>query len=342
MFPGILSGISRREITEKQAFFLTFAALVKTRKVAQEVKIFSGSATKYLAEKIAAAYGQPLGHSVLHKFSDGEFQTSLEETVRGATVFVIQSTFPPTDNLFEMLLMVDAAKRASAKEIIAVLPYYGFARQDRKDQPRVAIGSKLVADMLAAAGVNRVVTMDLHADQIQGFFNVPVDHLYASTVFIPYIENLHLPNLTMAAPDMGGSKRANAYAKHLKCDIVICYKQRSKANVVDSITAIGEIEGRDIVLVDDIIDTGGTLCKAADMMMDRGANSVRAMITHPILSGKAYEYVEKSRITELIVTDTIPLKQQSSKIKVLSVANMFADVFHRVVNYESISSHFIM
>lgn len=310
--------------------------------MAQEVKIFSGSATKYLAEKIAAAYGQPIGNSVLHKFSDGEFQTSLEETVRGATVFVIQSTFPPTDNLFEMLLMVDAAKRASAKEIIAVLPYYGFARQDRKDQPRVAIGSKLVADMLAAAGVNRVITMDLHADQIQGFFNVPVDHLFASTVFIPYIESLHLPNLTMAAPDMGGSKRANAYAKHLKCDIVICYKQRSKANVVDSITAIGEMEGRDIVLVDDIIDTGGTLCKAADMMMDRGANSVRAMITHPILSGKAYEYVEKSRITELIVTDTIPLKQKSSKIKVLSVANMFADVFHRVVNYESISSHFIM
>jgi ribose-phosphate pyrophosphokinase len=310
--------------------------------VAQEVKIFAGSQTRYLAERIATAYGQPIGNSILHKFSDGEFQTSLEETVRGATVFVIQSTFPPTDNLFEMLLMVDAAKRASAKEIIAVLPYYGFARQDRKDQPRVAIGAKLVADMLATAGVNRVMTMDLHADQIQGFFNVPVDHLFASTIFIPYIESLNLPNLTMAAPDMGGSKRANAYAKHLKSEIVICYKQRSKANVVDSITAIGEIEGRNIVLVDDIIDTGGTLCKAADMMMDRGANSVRAMITHPILSGKAYEHVEKSRITELIVTDTIPLKQQSSKIKVLSVANMFADVFHRVVNYESISSHFIM
>lgn len=310
--------------------------------MAQEVKIFSGTATRTLSEKIAAAYGTPLGNSILHKFSDGEFQTSLEETVRGATVFVVQSTVPPTDNLFEMLLMVDAAKRASAKEIIAVLPYYGFSRQDRKDQPRVAIGSKLVADMLAAAGVNRVMTMDLHADQIQGFFNVPVDHLFASTIFIPYIESLKLPNLTMAAPDMGGSKRANAYAKHLRAEIVICYKQRSKANVVDSITAIGEIEGRDIVLVDDIIDTGGTLCKAADMMMERGANSVRAMITHPILSGKAYEHIEKSKITELIVTDTIPLKQQSSKIKVLSVANMFADVFHRVVNYESISSHFIM
>jgi ribose-phosphate pyrophosphokinase len=310
--------------------------------VAEHVKIFAGTATRHLAEQIAKAYGQPLGNSILHKFSDGEFQTSLEETVRGATVFVIQSTFPPTDNLFEMLLMVDAAKRASAKEIIAVLPYYGFARQDRKDQPRVAIGSKLVADMLATAGVHRVVTMDLHADQIQGFFNVPVDHLFASTIFIPYLEGLKLPKLTMAAPDMGGSKRANAYAKHLKAEIVICYKQRSKANVVDSITAIGEIEGRDIVLVDDIIDTGGTLCKAADMMMDRGANSVRAMITHPVLSGKAYDYVAKSRITELIVTDTIPLKQQSEKIKVLSVANMFADVFHRVVEHESISSHFIM
>jgi ribose-phosphate pyrophosphokinase len=306
------------------------------------IKIFSGSASQYFAEKIALAYGQPLGNVNLSRFSDGEFQTSIEETVRGASVFFVQSTFPPTDNLFELLLMVDAAKRASAQEIIAVIPYFGFARQDRKDKPRVAIGAKLVADMLATAGVNRVMTMDLHADQIQGFFNVPVDHLYASTVFIPYIENLKLQNLTMAAPDMGGSKRANAYAKHLKSEIVICYKQRSKANVVDSMTAIGEIEGRNIVLIDDIIDTGGTLCKAADMMMERGAASVRALITHPVLSGKAYENVEKSKITELIVTDTIPLKQESSKIKVLSVAEMFSDVFRRVVNHESISSHFIM
>lgn len=307
-----------------------------------QVKIFSGSVSRNFAEQAAASYGQGLGNVVLQRFSDGEFQTSFEETVRGATVFLIQSTIPPTDNLFEVLLMADAAKRASAREVIAVMPYFGFARQDRKDQPRVAIGAKLVADMLSVAGVNRVMTMDLHADQIQGFFNVPVDHLYASTIFIPYIQSLNLPNLTMAAPDMGGSKRANAYAKHLKCEIVICYKQRSRANVVDSMTAIGEIEGRDIVLVDDIIDTGGTLCKAADMMMERGASSVRAFCTHAILSGKAYENIEKSKITELIVTDTVPLRQQSDKIKVLSVATLFADVFHRVIENESISRHFIM
>jgi len=311
--------------------------------VASQVKIFAGSATQTLAGSIAAAYGQSsLGQVNVLRFSDGEFQISFEETVRGATVVLVQSTVPPTDNLFEVLLMADAAKRASAKEVIAVLPYYGFARQDRKDQPRVAIGAKLVADLLAASGVSRVMTMDLHADQIQGFFNVPVDHLYASTIFLPYIQDLKLPNLTIAAPDMGGSKRANAYAKHLKCEIVICYKQRSRANVVDSMTAIGEIEGRDIVLVDDMVDTAGTLTKAADMMMARGAASVRAICTHAILSGKAYENIEKSNITELIVTDTVPLRRQSSKIKVLSVANLFADVLHRVVSYESISSHFIM
>lgn len=310
--------------------------------MASEVKIFAGSATQKLGSAIAAAYGQGLGKVNVLRFSDGEFQTSFEETVRGSTVFLVQSTVPPTDNLFELLLMADAARRASAREIIAVLPYYGFARQDRKDQPRVAIGAKLVADMLAAAGINRVMTMDLHADQIQGFFNVPVDHLYASTIFLPYIESLHLPNLTIAAPDMGGSKRANAYAKHLKCEIVICYKQRSKANVVDSMTAIGEIEGRDIILLDDMVDTAGTLTKAADMMMERGAASVRAICTHAILSGKAYESLEKSKITELIVTDTIPLKRESEKVKVLSVAGLFADVFRRVLTHESISSHFIM
>ena len=256
-------------------------------------------------------------------------------------MFIVQSTFPPADNLFELLLMVDAAKRASAKEVIAVMPYFGFARQDRKDKPRVAIGAKLVANLLSAAGVTRIITMDLHADQIQGFFDVPVDHLYASSLFLPYIQSLNLPRLTMAAPDMGGSKRANAYAKYLNSEIVICYKQRKKANVIDSMTVIGDVEGRDIVLVDDLVDTGGTLAKAADMMLDKGAKSVRAVCTHPVLSGKAYENIEKSGIVELVVTDTIPLTQQSSKIKVLSVADLFADVLGKVHNYESISSTFI-
>lgn len=305
------------------------------------VKLFSGSSSRYLAEKIAEKYGQPLGNVSMLKFSDGEFQVSFEETVRGSDVFIIQSTFPPADNLFELLLMVDAAKRASATQIIAVLPYFGFARQDRKDQPRVAIGSKLVANLLSAAGVTRIITMDLHADQIQGFFEVPVDHLYASSIFLPYIQSLNLPNLCIAAPDMGGAKRANAYAKFLKSEIVICYKQRSKANVVDTMTAIGEVEGRNIVLIDDICDTAGTLTKAADMMMEKGATSVRALVTHPVLSGKAYENIEKSKLTELIVTDTIPLKKESSKIRVVSVAELFGSVLHKVHNFESISSHFI-
>ncbi|MCE3227815.1 MAG: prs [Bacteroidetes bacterium] len=306
-----------------------------------EVRIFSGIASENLAQRIAKSYGQPLGKVAHYRFSDGELQASYEESIRGQSVFVIQSTMPPADNLMEMLLLIDAAKRASARHIVAVLPYFGYARQDRKDQPRVAIGAKLVADMLAVAGATRVMTMDLHADQIQGFFNVPVDHLYASTIFLPYIQALNLPNLTIAAPDMGGSKRANTYAKHLKADIVICYKQRAKANVIESMTAIGEIEGRNIVLVDDLVDTGGTLCKAADMMMERGALSVRAICTHPVLSGKAYENIENSKLAELIVTDTIPLKQESKKIKVISVADLFAKVIKSVHTYESISSNFI-
>ena len=306
------------------------------------VRLFGGTSTRVLAEKIAKSYGSSLGKVNCIHFSDGEIQVSFEDSVRGQAVFLIQSTNPPTDNLMELLLMIDAAKRASAKEIIAVLPYFGYARQDRKDQPRVAIGSKLVADMLAVAGATRVMTMDLHADQIQGFFNVPVDHLYASTIFMPYIKSLNLENLTMAAPDMGGSKRANAYAKYLKSEIVICYKQRTKANIVDNITAIGEIEGRNIILVDDLVDTGGTLCKAADMMMERGALSVRAICTHGLLSGKAMENIEASKLTELIITDTIPLNKQSKKIKVLSVAELFALVIRNVHSNESISSHFIV
>jgi ribose-phosphate pyrophosphokinase len=310
-------------------------------KMESNVRLFSGKASENLAQKISAAYGLPLGKVVHYRFSDGELQASYEESIRGQSVFIIQSTMPPADNLMELLLLIDAAKRASARHIVPVIPYYGYARQDRKDQPRVAIGAKLVADMLAVAGATRVMTMDLHADQIQGFFNVPVDHLYASTIFVPYIKSLNLENLTIGAPDMGGSKRANAYAKHLKADIVICYKQRAKANVVESMTAIGEIEDRNIVLVDDLVDTGGTLCKAADMMMERGARSVRAICTHPVLSGKAYENIENSKLTELIVTDTIPLTKESNKIKVVSVAALFAKVIHSIHKFESISSNFI-
>jgi len=311
-------------------------------KMESQVRLFSGIASNDVAEKIAKSYGQALGKVAHYRFSDGELQASYEESIRGQSVFIIQSTMPPADNLMELLLLIDAAKRASARHIVAVIPYFGYARQDRKDQPRVAIGAKLVADMLAVAGATRVMTMDLHADQIQGFFDVPVDHLYASTIFMPYIQSLNLPSLAMAAPDMGGSKRANAYAKHLNADLVICYKQRAKANVVESITAIGDIEGKNIVLVDDLVDTGGTLCKAADMMMERGALSVRAICTHPVLSGKAYDNIAHSKLTELIVTDTIPLKQQSDKIKTLSVADLFAKVISSVHNYESISSNFIV
>jgi ribose-phosphate pyrophosphokinase len=307
-----------------------------------EVKLFSGSATVDLASDIAKSYGMDIGDVKLSRFSDGEFQTSYEESIRGQDVFIIQSTIPPTDNLFELLLMIDAAKRASAHRIIAVMPYFGFARQDRKDKPRVALGAKLVANLLMAAGVDRVMTMDLHADQIQGFFEVPVDHLFASTVFLPHIQSMKLDNLLIAAPDTGGTKRANAYSKFLNVDMAICYKQRKVANQVSDMTVIGDVKGKNVILIDDIIDTAGTLTKAAGMMMDKGALSVRAICTHAVLSGPAYDRLEESDLKELIVTDTIPLKKSSSKIKVVTVADLFADVIRRVKNFDSISSHFII
>lgn len=310
--------------------------------MSREVKICCGRATKHLGEKIAASYGLPLANVNILTFSDGEFQPSFEETVRGADVFIVQSTTPPADNLMELLQMVDAAKRASAKNIIAVMPYYGYARQDRKDKPRVSIGSKLVANLLSAAGVTRIMTMDLHADQIQGFFEVPVDHLFASSIFLPYIESLNLPDMIMAAPDTGGTKRANAYAKYLNCDLAICYKQRKVANQIESMTVIGDVQDKDVVLIDDLIDTAGTLTKSAEMMMEAGARSVRALITHAVLSGPAYERINDSVLTELVVTDTIPLKQESPKIKVLSVADLFAHTMKNVVSFDSISTQFLI
>jgi ribose-phosphate pyrophosphokinase len=306
-----------------------------------KIQLFAGQASMELANKIAKSHGSTLGNVIVSNFSDGEFQPSFEESVRGADVFIIQSTVPPADNLMELLMMADAAKRASARRVVTIMPYFGLARQDRKDKPRVPIGAKLVAKMLEVAGATRIMTMDLHADQIQGFFEIPVDHLFASTIFIPYIKSLNLPNLMMASPDMGGTKRANAYAKHLDCGVVVCYKQRKKANVISDMFLIGEVEGKDVIIVDDMVDTAGTLTKAADLMMENGASSVRAMTTHAILSGKAYERIEKSKLTELIVTDTIPLKQQSDKIKVLSVADLFADIMKKVTSHESISEAFI-
>ncbi|MBC9813844.1 ribose-phosphate pyrophosphokinase [Crocinitomicaceae bacterium CZZ-1] len=306
------------------------------------VKIFAGRASQVLAEKVAKAYGIPLGDVKVADFSDGEFQPSFEETVRGMDVFIIQSTMPPADNLLELLLMIDAAKRASARKIIAICPYFGYARQDRKDKPRVAIGAKLVANMLMAAGVDRIMTMDLHADQIQGFFEVPVDHLYGSTIFYPEMERLNNGNLIMAAPDAGGAKRANSYAKKLNTGLAICHKQRKQANEIAEMTVIGDVAGKDVILVDDMCDTAGTLTKAADLFIEKGAKSVRAFCTHAVLSGPAYERIEQSNLTELIVTDTIPLKKQSSKIRVMSVSDLFGDVIKKLVNNESISSHFVI
>lgn len=307
-----------------------------------DAKIFSITQSKVLAEKIAAAYGAHLGKVITSTYSDGEFQPSYEESIRGTRIFIIGSTNPSSKNLMEMLLMIDAAKRASARHITAVLPYFGWARQDRKDKPRVPIAAKLVAKMLEAAGATRIITMDLHADQIQGFFEKPVDHLFASTVFLPYLKDLNLDNLTIASPDMGGSKRAYAYSKALKSDVVICYKQRAKANVISHMELIGDVTGKNVVLVDDMVDTAGTLTKAADLMMERGALSVRAICTHPILSGQAYERLENSKLEELIVTDSIPLKGKSEKIKVLSCADLFAEVMRNVHHNQSISSKFLM
>ena len=307
-----------------------------------EPKIFACTQSMVLAEKIADTYGTELGKVIFSRYSDGEFQPSFEESVRGARVFIIGSTNPSSENLMEMLLMLDAAKRASARHITAVIPYFGWARQDRKDKPRVPIAAKLVAKMLEAAGATRIITMDLHADQIQGFFEKPVDHLFASTLFLPYLKKLNLDNLTIASPDMGGSKRAYAYSKALESDVVICYKQRAKANVISHMELIGDVMGKNVVLVDDMVDTAGTLTKAADLMMERGALSVRAITTHGLLSGDAYDKIRKSQLLELIITDSIPSKKDSAKVKVLSCAPLFADVMHRVHHNTSIASKFLM
>ena len=306
-----------------------------------EVKLFSGTQSNYLAEKISDYYGYDLGDIAVKKFSDGEMQPIIQESVRGAYVFFIQSTFPPADNLLELLLLIDSAKRASANYITAVIPYFGYARQDRKDKPRVPISAKLVAKMLEAAGADRIVTMDFHADQIQGFFDIPVDHLKSNAIFIPYLEKLDLSNTIFASPDVGGVKRARSYSKSFNKNLVICDKEREIANKVKAIKVIGDVKGKDVILIDDLIDTAGTLCKAAEAMILEGANSVRAMCAHPVLSGNAYENIENSALEELVVTDTIPLRKESKKIKVLSVANLFAKGIRKTHTNESISSLFI-
>ena len=311
-------------------------------KVKIEAKIFGCTQSMELAEHIADQFGVKLGNVIFSRYSDGEFQPSFEESIRGSRIFIIGSTHPSAENLMEMLLMLDAAKRASARHITAVMPYFGWARQDRKDKPRVPIGAKLIAKLLESAGATRIITMDLHADQIQGFFEKPVDHLFASSLFLPHIKSLNIDNLTIASPDMGGAKRAYAYAKFLESDVVICYKQRKKANVISHMELIGDVNGKNVVLVDDMVDTAGTLTKAADMMIERGARSVRAVCTHPLLSGEAYERIEQSALAELITTDTIPLRKESKKVKVLSCAELFARVMHNVHHNKSIAKKFIM
>jgi ribose-phosphate pyrophosphokinase len=304
--------------------------------------VFSGTATRYLAEKICLSLGCPLGKLVNTKFSDGEFSVSYEESIRGRDIFLVQSTFPNSDNLMELLLMIDAAKRASARTINAVIPYFGWARQDRKDKPRVSIGAKLVADLLSAAGVNRVITMDLHADQIQGFFNVPVDHLYASNVILPYLQSLNLPDLCIASPDVGGSKRANTYAKYLGCPLVLCNKTRARANVVESMQIIGDVEGKNVVIIDDMVDTAGTITKAADIMKAAGAKTIRACASHCVMSGPASDRVENSTLEEMVFTDSIPYNHKCSKVKQLSVADLFAQTIRLVIENKSISSQYLI
>ncbi len=304
--------------------------------------VFSGTHSRYLAEKICTSLKCKLGNMNIMHFADGEFAVSYEESIRGRHVFLVQSTFPNSDNLMELLLMIDAAKRASAKRIIAVIPYFGWARQDRKDKPRVSIGAKLVADLLSVAGIDRLITMDLHADQIQGFFNVPVDHLYASTVFVPYIESLNLDNLVIATPDVGGSKRASTYSKYLGAPLVLCNKSRLKANEVASMQIIGDVKGKNVILVDDMVDTAGTITKAADMMKAEGALSIRAIASHCVMSGPASERIQNSQIEEIIFTDSIPYSNRCAKVKQLSIADMFAETIRRVMNNESISSQYIM
>ncbi len=305
------------------------------------VKMFAGSATRYLAESIADAYGKPIGSVTLQKFADGEMSPNFNESIRGDNVFLIQSTFPPADNLMELLLMIDAARRASAKQVVVVLPYFGYARQDRKDKPRVAIAAKLVANLLSAAGAQRLMTCDLHAGQIQGFFDFPVDHLNGSAIFIPYLQQLKLENFIFAAPDVGGLGRARRFAAHFATEMVVCDKYRKRANEIASMQVIGDVEGKNVILVDDIIDTAGTLCRAADILMDKGATSVRAVVTHGLLSGNALERISDSQLEQLILSDTIPLKQEHPKIKVLSVAGLFAEAIKRVHGHESISSLFV-
>ncbi|QOI97787.1 MAG: ribose-phosphate pyrophosphokinase [Flammeovirgaceae bacterium] len=305
------------------------------------VKIFSGRATTYLAEKIAHAYGEPLGVVNYQQFSDGEMSPHIAESVRGHEVFIIQSTIPPSDNLMELLLMVDAAKRASASSVNVVIPYFGYARQDRKDKPRVSIAAKLIANLISAAGADRIMTCDLHADQIQGFFDIPVDHLDGSYIFVPYLKSLGLANIMFATPDVGGIKRARSFAKFFDAELAVCDKYRKEANQVESMRLIGEVEGKDVVLVDDLVDTAGTICKAAALLKEKGARSVRAACTHPVLSGKAYENIEKSVLEEIVVADTLPLKQTSPKIRVLTVSDLFAKAIRKIHDHESISSLFI-